>query len=66
MPFPGPSLRLLPEDSARLLAALAKAGVLGADRLPGLHGQANGLESQLAIAVDQHSKAFRQGSGPMA
>lgn len=66
LPFPGPSLRLLPEDSASLLAALAKAGVLGADRLPGLQGQANGLESQLVIAVDQHSKAFRQGSGTKA
>ena len=63
VPYPGLSLRLVPEESRALMLELLEAKVFGAERLPGLVGRANGVEQQLEVRIGGASKAFRFGEG---
>jgi hypothetical protein len=66
LPFAGLSLRLVRSESEVLMRELASAGVFGAERLPGLVGNANGVERELEVSVGPASKAFRFGDGKQA
>ncbi|MDF1799546.1 MAG: HEAT repeat domain-containing protein, partial [Planctomycetota bacterium] len=62
-PFVGLTMRLVPDESARLYRVLEEAGLFSAERLPGLLGRPTGVEPRLEVRHGRYVKAFRFGFG---